>query len=340
MGLDDVVDVDALLYDDGSSAGAAMVGDPATFLLSAQQQVSDTNSHIRSALGLLKAIVESREPDLAGRNRQGQAYAIWDGQSDGKDVRLLVLRVNKRRVRYLLAAREGAGAPWKGLMTGIFIKFAPRVGGGRLHISLSNISDLFDSTNSDGSIHVVFAIHRADARGRRILYLNVKDRGDPEATPLTYGSDIIHFPGQGGRMRAVFYGDLLPGDVPPVAGTELFAMRVLWRTGQGGRADALIAHALPPPAQVLGTAHECWDADGRRTAYLDTFGDNDAEDPNEGDVTDAASCGGFGEDQVPEEVVDSAHDADPQLDALLAEAEADTIDADEVDAPDIDPEMR
>ncbi|RMG12513.1 MAG: hypothetical protein D6729_16415 [Deltaproteobacteria bacterium] len=326
---DDVVNIDDLVDADSDATGAIQVGDPALFLGAARSQVDTTNAHLKSALEVVRAVVGGREPDGKGIGKRGFAYAYWDHDVDGKQVRFLVVRINKRRVRYLLAARESGGA-WKGLLTGIFIKRAPHVGGGRLHISLTNASDLFGSPNADGSIHLVFANHRDDVRGRRILYLNVKDRSKPDQPAVNYGQDILRFPGVGGRFRGVLVTDILPGDTGPAAGIEAMAMRVFWKHGAGGRADVAIAHVAPRPVKFLGAAHECWDAQGLRTAYADPWPDNDANNPNEGDPSDAASCAGFGKDEPGQDAASpDGQDHDPELDDLLVEAEADTITPDE-----------
>jgi hypothetical protein len=132
--------------------------------------------------------------------------------------------------------------------------------------------------------------------------------------------------GVGGRFRSRGIVDALPS----LPGNELFGLRAVWKTGEGGRGDAAMASLQDPSSPMpLGKAHECWDADGLRTAYMDTYAGNDLEDPNEGDAT---SCFGFAEEDVPDSAArPDGTDADPELDELLTESGSAGIDEADAD---------
>jgi hypothetical protein len=332
VGLEDVVEVDDLLVEDLDDVSAAgQVGEPAELLAEAQRQGTEMRQHIRNVVNFIKGVIQDddgvrREADNTGLTPDGRPYAMWQADQDGVMVRFRAVRINATRIRYLLTGQE-ADAPEKALLTGIFVKHAPRKGGGRLHLNLSNVSDLFEGPNADGSMHLVFANHRPDLRGRRMLYRNVVSRDDLDAPPKNYGADLIHKVGTGGRFRSVSVGDL----IPQVPGLEAMGMRVLWRHGEGGRADVAVAN-VTPTRRILGHAHECWDVEGLRTAYADTIPENDNVNPNEGDVTDGQSCGGFGPDDANEDAADTdGQDTDPELDDLLDDADASDITEEEAD---------
>ena len=159
-----------------------------------------------------------------------------------------------------------------------------------------------------------------------MVYRNVKPLDGSKAA-VNYGVDLLHKDGVGGRIRVVGIDDI----VPESPGTELAAIRVFWKTGTGGRADAIIARIKPLPIKLLGRFHECWNAKGLRTAYADTVAGNDKDNPNEGDVT---ACFGLESSDVPESAAAlNGADPDPEVDALLQEAEADEIDATAADEP-------
>jgi hypothetical protein len=192
---------------------------------------------------------------------------------------------------------------------------------------LTNVSDAFGAPGADGAIHFWFANHKGDKRGRRIAYRKVVRRDDPDMRVVNYGADLVRIVGVGGRFRSVGVGDY----VPTLPGSEVMGMRILWKAGEGGRGAAAIASITPKA--LLGTAHECWDKAGLRTAYSDDNPNNDAMNPNEGDLT---MCAGFAQEPPPDQtnVSESGMDADPELDALLqesgaadiSEADADTAD--------------
>jgi len=85
--------------------------------------------------------------------------------------------------------------------------------------------------------------------------------------------------------------------------------------------------------KLLGKGIEFWDKDGLRTAYKDDNPNNDAMNPDEGDLT---MCAGFADEAPPDSgsVSESGLDADPELDALLQESGA--MDISEADADTVD----
>ena len=319
----DVVDFDQILLDDAAdAAAAAQVGDPATLLGAAQEAHTTIRGHMTDVFGFIKRVVES-DPAETGLTAEDRPYALWTGSRDGVDLRFAVVRVNERRVRYLLQAKRSDGEEFKNLLTGIFVRRGEQRGGGRLHMNLGNISDVRGG-DTDGSLQVAFANGRDDKQGRRVVYRNLTNRNDPNAEPQSFGADLIRIVGEGGRFRTLHLGNLLE-DVP---GLEALGLRVLWKADQGGRADAVIARIAPRPVVVLGHAHECFDAEGLRTGYADTFEDNDAIDPNEGDVR---NCLGFAEEEVPDAAVDNGFDEDPELDELLEEDGANEVSEDDAE---------
>jgi predicted small lipoprotein YifL len=322
---DDIVNVDDILLDDAAdAAAAAQVGDPATLLGAAQEAGTTIRGHMRDVFDMIKNITDT-EPAETGRTERGdRPYALWTGTHEDIDFRFGVVRTGPARVRYLMQAKQTDAEEFRNILTGVFVKRAPHRGGGRLHINLSAASDV-RGADIDGSVHVVFANGRDDKQGRRIAYLGLRDRNDPDATPQAFGADLIRKVGEGGRFRTLHVADMNP-DIP---GFEAIGLRVLWKTGQGGRADAVVARVAPRPVVILGHAHECFDGDGLRTGYADTFPGNDEVDPNEGEVTD---CLGFAQEDVPDNAAESGNDADPELDDLLAEDGA--LDIDEEEAAD------
>jgi hypothetical protein len=342
VGLEDVVEVDDLLVEDLDDASAAgQVGEPAELLAEAQRQGTEMRQHIRNVVNFIKDVIQDddgvrRAPDNTGLTPDGRPFAMWQAEKEGVMVRFRAVRINAQRVRYLLTGQQMdadvSNAPAeRALLTGIFVKKAPRKGGGRLHLNLSAVSDLFEGPNADGSMHLLFANHRPDLRGRRMVYRNVVSRDDANAMPKNYGADLIHKVGLGGRFRSVAIGDI----IPQVPGIEALGMRVLWKHGQGGRADVAVANVLPEPRRILGHAHECWDAEGLRTAYADTIPENDDVNPNEGDVTDGSLCGDFGapdaNDANDESASADGQDMDPELEDLLEDADATDITEEEAD---------
>lgn len=324
---EDVVDLgDLITQDQDAAAAAEMVGDPATLLAEGKRQGEKARMDVAAVLDFVRQLA-SEAPALKGARPDGKAYALWKKQIAGKDVVLLLARVETGRFRYLVAVNNGDGTRTP-LMTGIFVKKGPGTGGGRFHVNLTNVSDAFNSPGADGSIHFWFANHKGDKRGRRIAYRNVVRRDDPDKRSLSYGADLVRLVGVGGRFRSVGVGDFIPS----LPGAEAMGLRVLWKRGEGGRGTAAVA-SLGPMKQLLGTAHECWDKDGLRTAYKDDNPNNDAMNPDEGDLT---MCAGFADEAPPDSgnVSESGIDADPELDALLQESGA--MDISESDADTVD----
>lgn len=314
VGEDDVFNTDDLLVAEASGSGAAKVGDPATLLKVARDAVDKSRTHIKGVVDLIKEVAGGKKPTQTGTTVVGKLpYGKWTGSKNGVDLTLWVIRTAENRLRYVLYGKKG-NDPAKALLTGVFIKKAPRVGGGRLHVSLTHATALFGAPGKTGSMHVWFANHKSDAKGRRVAYVNVKDAADPQSLPANYAADAIYRPGAGGRLRQIYVADI---DTKQ-PGLELFAMRVLWKIGTGGRADAIYAAVSTQKTEKLAVAHECWGPDGNRTAYSST-----PDDPNNAKEGDTKTCFTFAEESVPETVATtSGKDPDPELDQLLADSGA------------------
>lgn len=323
---DDVVDLGDLIAKDMDPAAAAeMIGDPATMLAEARNQGDKARMDVAAVLGFVRDLGDG-PPTRKGARPDGNAWAEWVKEIQNKTTRLVVGRMAPGRFRYLVAVEGADGKPLP-LLTGIFVKKGPRTGGGRLHVNLTNISDTYSAPGADGSIHFWFANHKGDARGRRIAYRNVVRRDDPDKRMINYGADLVRLVGVGGRFRSVGVGDYIDS----VPGPEALGLRVLWKRGEGGRGAAAIASLATK--MPLGTAHECWDKDGLRTAYEDDNPANDMTNPNEGDLM---MCAGFAREMPPpaDRVNENGADADPELDALLDESGATAIDEAEADRAD------
>ncbi|MDI1428852.1 hypothetical protein [Polyangium sorediatum] len=324
---DEIVDLGDLIQQDQDAAAAAeMIGDPATLLAEGQKQGDKARGDVAAVLSFIKEAAQG-EPTRKGATADGRAYAQWVKTIQSVEITFSVVRTTQDRLRYLVQGKAADGAK-KALLTGIFVKKGPKTGGGRFHVNLTNVSDLYNAPGADGSVHFWFANHKGDKRGRRIAYINVVRRDDPQMQKVNYGADLVRLVGVGGRFRAVGVGDAIP-DLP---GQEAIGLRILWKAGEGGRAAAAVA-SLGPNPKLLGTAHECWDKDGLRTAYKDDNPNNDAMNPDEGTVE---MCAGFAEEAPPDQADVSADglDADPELDALLEESGSMDIDAAEADAAD------
>ncbi len=318
--LDDVVDVDELLSDIGGSGGAKL-GDPASLWGQAKQTVKNTVDHIGVVVERIKDTVANAKPEATGVTKLGQPYGVWKKTKNGVDYRFVAVRTAPKRLRYVLFGQKGAVK--KVLLTGIFVKVAPRTGGGRLHVNITGANELGDAPWATGSIHVFFANHKATARARRIVYRKFKKKDDKAGVPWNFGVDLIRFPGKGGRLRSMGVGNILQNP----ATVEAAALRVLWKTGVGGRADGVLVHMWPKPLKLIGVMHECWDGAFKRTAYKDSFKDNDANDPDEGDPKDKATCGGYPQEDVDQGSADpNKSEGDAELDAMLQELEVDLID--------------
>lgn len=322
----DLPDLTGLIDADNSdgTAVAAQLGEPATLRQAAIDQAEKVRGDVASVLRFLRENTDG-EPTLAGQTEDGRSFGVWEKDVDGVTVRVLAIRVTEDRVRIIVAAKNAEGLE-RPLFTGVFVKKGEGTGGGRFHISLTNVSDLFSEPGQghDGSVHFVFANHREDLRGRRVAYLNVDDRSTAETETATFGADLVRIVGVGGRFRSIYAAEL----IPELAGLEALGMRTVWRAGEGGRADVIVA-TQDGGGRVIGHAHECWDVEGLRTAYADTMPDNDAETPNEGDVT---SCHDLAQDDGDEgTVTGGGTDSDEELDQLLDESGANDITEDEAD---------
>ena len=324
---EDVVDLgDLITQDQDAAAAAEVVGDPAALLGEGQRQGEKARADVAAVLNFVKQLAADG-PVKKGAKPDGKAFALWKKQISGKDVSLLLLRVEPGRFKYLVAL-DNANGTHTPLLTGVFLKKGPGTGGGRFHVNLTNVSDAFGTPNADGSIHFWFANHTGDKRGRRIAYRNVVRRDDPAKQAVSYGADLVRLVGVGGRFRSVGVGDFITS----LPGSEAMGLRILWKAGDGGRGSAAVVSLATK--QLLGTAHECWDADGLRTAYKDDNPNNDMTNPDAGDLT---MCSGFADEPPPDtgDVSASGMDADPELDALLqesgamdiSEADADTVDS-------------
>lgn len=323
---EDVVDLGDLITQDKDAAAAAeVIGDPASLLKEAKRQGENARMDVAAVLDFIKQLTADA-PASKGARADGKAFALWKKQIAGKDCSLLLVRMEPGRFRYLVAADKADGTRTP-LLTGIFVKKGPHTGGGRFHVNLTNVSDTFNAPGADGAVHFWFANHKGDLRGRRIAYSNVVRRDDPDMRKLNYGADLVRLVGVGGRFRSVGIGDFLT----TVPGAEAVGLRVLWKAGEGGRGAAAVASL--GTKMLLGTAHECWDKAGLRTAYEDDNPNNDATNPNEGDLT---MCAGFAKEPPPDSgaVNESGVDNDPELDALLQESGAMDISAADADVVD------
>ena len=325
---EEIVDLGDLITPDPDAAAAAeVIGDAATMLAEGKKQGEKVRSDVAAVLQFIKEAAQG-EPTKKGVTAKGNAYAQWVKPIQGVEITFSAVRVTQDRLRYLVQGKASDGTK-KGLLTGIFVKKGPKTGGGRFHVNLTSVSDLYGAPGADGSVHFWFANHKGDKRGRRIAYVDVVRRDDPAMQKVNYGADLVRLVGVGGRFRSVGVGDVIPA----LPGPEAIGMRILWKAGEGGRAAAAVASIGADP-QLLGTAHECWDKDGLRTAYEDDNPTNDAMNPNEGDLS---MCAGFSKEAPPDEgdVNENGQDADPELDALLDESGAMDIDAADADTADI-----
>jgi hypothetical protein len=323
VALDDVVDLgDLITQEMDASSAAAQLGDPAEILAVAQQSGENIRSHVTSVLDRVQNITD-REPDATGETPAGRPFGVWEGTQDDVQWRFTAVRINERRVRYLLTGKltsAAEDAPRIPVLTGIFVRdpdWAPRKGGGRFHLNMTGLTNLGRGPNLDGQIHFVFANKDADRRGRRVFYRNIRERGAMEL-PANYAADLIRHVGVGGRMRSVFLGDVLTG----VPGRELYAMRTAWRAGEGGRGAAAIASYNAGDPILLGTAHECWDTDGLRTFYANTYAADDDVNPNDGNPEDCVQL--LPEEAAPEADPDG-EDLDEELTEILDESGANDV---------------
>ena len=329
---DDIVMLGDLAEADTDKASAGeMIGEPATLLAEGKREALKVNHDVGAVLDFLH-LAHAGAPDAKGVGPLGFKWARWQSTVGGADVRLFVAHTAPSRVRYVVKASKTGANNFIPLLTGIFLKKGPGVGGGRFHVSLSNVSDVYGSPNVDGTMHFWFANHKADVRGRRVAYVDVKDRTDPSAHVASFGADLIRFPGVGGRFRTVAIGDI----APKLPGTEIFAARIQWKHGEGGRGAAALATLQDAKtSKLVHKAQECWDKSGLRTAYAST-----PTDPNNATEGDLTTCAGLAKDDEPvAAVTPGTDDHDADLDAALADsgasdiAEADAQDASDPSAP-------
>jgi len=322
VGQDDVFNTDDLVLADAGGAGAGKIGEAAVLLGVAKKSVDQSRSHVRTVVDVIKEIAEGKKPTATGVTVVGKfKYGKWTGTKAGVNLTLWVIRTAENRLRYVVVGTKGADT--KVLLTGVFIKKAPRVGGGRLHVSLANVSALFGAPNKAGSMHVWFANHRADVRGRRIAYLGVKDLTKADDVPANFALDAIYKPGVGGRLRQISLDDHDPAE----KGLEIFALRVLWKHAVGGRADAVYANLAAGKVTKLADVHECWGPSGLRTAFKAS-----KPDPNNANEGDTSKCFDIAEETPPDAAASAdGKDPDPELDALLTEAGAAGIDQADAD---------
>lgn len=307
----DVVAVTDLLVAESSGSGAIDVGDPAELLGAARQESVASVARLRSVLQRLQDVAGGREPDRRG-TAAGLPYGVWTTSTSGLDLRLVATRLTDTRVRYLLQGKANGGV-YRWLMTGVFVRQSPSRGGGRLLLNLSNISDL-GGGSADGTVQVWWSNAQDKLVARRVLYRNVTDRSST-APARNYGMDYLRQEGVGGRFRTLVVGDLLPN----LPGNEALAVRMLWKTGEGGRGDALLVNAQN---NVAVRSSECWDGSGNRTAHRNDVALDDADNPDSGDVT---SCWGFPQGPAPDAPGYDTYDVDPDVDAALKAAGASDI---------------
>jgi hypothetical protein len=315
---EDIVRVSDLLVQSADGAGAIKIGDPAELLGLAKSQSNVLTARTRAALQYVEAIAQGRDPGRRGKTPAGLPFGVWTGVREGVEAKLIAVKLTDSRVRYLLLAHK-AGDPgaFKPLLTGVFVRKAAERGGGRLHVNLTNTSDLLGG-DADGVLQVTFANLRDDRKVRRLAYRNLTLRGG-DATPRNFSADYVYQPGVGGRFRIVGVGEL----VAKLDGPERFAMRVKW-TPAGGRADALVTGGSPP---ATFHASECWGPGGLRTAYA-----SEAVDPGEEIGGDVGVCAGYPLDEVPaSSAAADAQEPEPDAAADLADTEASSITEAEAD---------
>ena len=318
----DIADVSMLVSESDDSTGAGQLGQPAELLTLARMELKragDVPNAVLRYLAEARTKAQASAPVRSGRAKFGPKYAVWEFSKDGVDVRLSAVRINERRIRYMLSLRRDA-ASYVPVLTGIFVKSAERQGG-RFHLDLSRATQAMGIADGySGSVHFSFASRGDEALFRRVIYRNVRFGLEPAEVPArNYGVDLVRKFGVGGRARFVGIGDYVSAS----AGQEIAAMRVLWKTGAGGRADAVIA---PLAGGAASHISECWDKEGLRTGYADDITGNEATNKNEGEVT---QCVQFARDVPPDATASaSADDADPDVSAALAEAGADISEAD------------
>jgi hypothetical protein len=308
---EDIVNIDDILIED-TGAGATKLGDPAAWLEAARLEIKQANGYARAALGRVADFAKENAPTRQGKLPSGDPFALWQGEKDGTTYRLLVARTGETRVRYYMEGVKGAQR--KPLLTGVFLKHAPKRGAGRIHINLTNLNELTGAPDATGNLQVWFA-NSGDARARRFRYREVRPKNLGADGAINYGLDAVHKPGKGGVMRTYAIGDLgtrVP-DLAGLGGVQLAALRARW-TPDGGRADVGVFDLKPGGTTKLGDAHECWEGGGLRKAYRSFTKIED-----DGDTAKKVDCGGFDEEAPP---ADAAPEGitDPEADSELVEA--------------------
>lgn len=323
-GAADIADVSMLLEENDDSTGAGQVGQPAEMLTFARTELKKAGDVPKSVLRFLSDVrtaAQATAPARSGSTAAGAKFAVWELSHEGTDLRFSVVRINERRVRYALGLRRDKAKAYLPVLTGIFVK-GEELRGGRFHLNLTRTNEALGVADGySGMVHFSFAARGDTAVARRVHYRNVRAGLEPQSTPArNYSVDLLRRFGVGGRARFASIGDVIATQ----PGQELAAVRILWKTGQGGRADAVIA----PLGKVGKAVHasECWGKDGLRSAYLDDVAGNDAENKDEGDVTQCVQLAR----ELPEEskASESGEDADPEVSAELAAAGADIAEAD------------
>jgi hypothetical protein len=308
---EDIVDVTDLLVGQGSSAGAILAGDPAELLASARAESTVSVGRLKPILLRLQEIAAGRNPERRG-TYEGLPYGVWSGIADGVEVKHLVTVLSPGKMRYLtLGKKPGSPGDYRPILTGIFQKTSANRGGGRLRLDLTALADL-GGGNADGVVHFWWSNRREGVVARRLLHRNVKDRGGPYPEPRNHGTDYLQEVGVRGVYRALAVGDL----APKLAGDEALALRMRWTPGQGGGADAVLVN---PQNKARVKIRECWDEDGKRTAYQNDASFDDGDNPDVGDVS---SCWGYAPQEAPEDPFYNEVDEAPEVVEALQAAGA------------------
>jgi hypothetical protein len=329
---DDVVEIDDLTTNDSDEAGAAKAGDPAVWLDVGRKISANAHANVKAILQHVKDVAAG-EPTRTGSTKDGKfQYGVWEKtNAAGVTGKLLVVRIADKKLRYTLFAKSSTAKDYKIILTGVFVKFGKKAGGGRFHLSLKNASDVVPALGFEtGSIHFWFANkNAAKAKARRILYVNVKKTGDVIANNA--GFDYVHKIGVGGRFRGIAVG---PDVLKDRDGVESLAFRMFWGKGKGGRLDGVIAGLTPPPPKKLIEVHECWNAEGLRDAY----DDDDLASKETKDGAKIDKCGDFAKEVIEKAKAEGGKggDIDAEVDAELKDAGALDIDEGAADASDTD----
>ncbi len=326
---DDVVDLDDLLEENTDAAGAVKVGKPSTVLLAVGAALKNQRAWLKAVVARVKAVVTKAQPDVKGKTVAGQPFGVWKGQQGGVKYRFIAVRTKVNRLRYSLYGSKD-GATWKGLMTGIFVKKAPRKGGGRLHMNLTNITDLVPALNVDGKIHLWFANAGKKAKARRVVYRKVKKRKDHTGPAWNFGADYVRKIGVGGRARTLIVGDI----APKVAGIEGYAARIGWLAGKGGRGVAVYGQ-VHPAKKVYAVVKECWGPGAKNTYVAAAWKDPKADKGAWAAGGDKKACVGDEGGDPPESSLDaSGHDKDPEADAAFKDEGASDVSESDADKAD------